>query len=553
MSSLRSDVTMEQREFDVVVMGSGGGGLLAALTAARAGAKVALVEKASTIGGTTAVSGGVIWVPCNHRMAEAGLTDSREQALTYMLRIADGRVPSALIERYLDVAPEMVRFVEAETEIEFTAMPLYPDYHPEFPGGVKGGRSLDNGLFDTTTLGEWQSKLRKNPITGRMPITIPEAMGWGVFWNPFGAPYQEVAARAKAGVVHGGAGLCGKLLKALLAAGVTPMLETPGQQLVVEGGSVVGLDVTRGGGPLRLRARKGVILASGGFEWNETYRKAFLPLELTHPVSPPQNTGDGLRMAMSVGAELGNMGEAWWTPAVALPGETYDGAPLYRSEFSVRCLPHSVLVNRRGQRFTNESHNYNDMTKPYFHHDPVAYDRPNVPGWLIVDQQYLDKYVLVTAVKGRPLPDWLIVADSLAALAEKIGVDAAGLASTVERFNGFARAGVDPDFRRGESAFDRFYGDPRQLEQGGNPSLGTLEKAPFYAVQLHPGAMGTKGGPKTDEHARVLRAEGGVVPGLYAVGNAAASVAGPGYPGAGMTIGASMTFGYLAAKHAVAR
>lgn len=179
---------MEQRDVDLVVMGSGGGGLLAALTAARAGADVVLVEKASTIGGTTAVSGGVIWIPCNHRMAEAGVTDSREQALTYMTRIADGRVPSALIERYLDVGPEMVRFVEAETEIQFTAMPKYPDYHPEFPGGSMGGRSLDNGLFDTTTLGEWQSKLRKNPITGRMPITIPEAMGWGVFWNPFGAP-----------------------------------------------------------------------------------------------------------------------------------------------------------------------------------------------------------------------------------------------------------------------------------------------------------------------------------------------------------------------------
>lgn len=553
MSQPSDDGTRQERTVDVVVMGSGGGGLLAALTVARAGGSVVLVEKASTIGGTTAVSGGVIWVPCNHRMAEAGVSDSRDAALTYMKRIADGRAPDELIERYLDAAPEMVRYVEAETEIQFTAMPSYPDYHPEFPGGVTGGRSLDNGLFDTTTLGAWQPKLRKNPITGRMPISIPEAMGWGVFWNPFGAPYQEVSARAKAGIVHGGAGLCGKLLKALLAAGVEPLLETPGEHLVVEDGRVVGLDVRHEGAPLRLRARKGVILASGGFEWNETYRKAFLPLELTHPVSPPQNTGDGLRMAMSVGAELGNMGEAWWTPAVALPGETYDGAPLYRSEFSVRCLPHSILVNRRGQRFTNESHNYNDMTKPYFHHDPVAYDRPNVPAWLMVDQQYLDKYVLITAVKGRPLPDWLIVADSLAELAEKTSVDPAGLAATVERFNGFARAGVDPDFRRGESAFDQFYGDPRQREQGGSPSLGTLEKAPFYAVQLHPGAMGTKGGPKTDVDGRVLHAEGGVVDGLYAVGNAAASVAGPGYPGAGMTIGASMTFGYLAAKHAMLR
>ena len=378
-------------------------------------------------------------------------------------------------------------------------------------------------------------------------------MAWGVFWNPMGFDFKTVMGRAKAGVVHGGAALCGKLLRALIDRDVAIFTDTPGVRLVMEGGRATGLVVTHEGAEKTLRARGGVILASGGFEWSETYRKAFLPLELTHPVSPPHNTGDALRMAMAAGADLGNMGEAWWTPALAIPGETYDGAPLYRAEFSVRCLPHSILVNRAGQRFTNEAHNYNDMTKPYFTHDPVAYEQRNAPAWLVVDQQYLDKYVLVTAMKGRPIPEWITEAPTLAELAAVIDVDAAGLAETVARFNEHARSGVDADFRRGESAFDRFYGDPRMAEVTGNASLGTIERGPFYAFPLHAGAMGTKGGPKHDEHGRVLHAEGGAIEGLYAVGNAAASVMGPGYPGAGATIGVSMTFGYAAAKHASER
>ena len=539
-------------ETDVVVVGTGGAGLTAALAAHEAGARVVVLEKSTLVGGTTAVSGGVIWVPDNRSMKAQGLADSRAEAVEYMLRIADGRSTRELTERYLDASLAMVEFVEAATDIRFQALPDYPDYHPEFPGGKKGGRPLDNGLFDTHELGAWADKLRRNPINGRSPMTIAEAMGWGVFSNPMGFDYKLVAERYKKGIVHGGTSLMGKLLKACLARGIEPWLETPGKELVVDGtGAVVGI-VARGpdGAERIIHAKKGVILASGGFEWDETLRKDFLAPELTHPLSPPSCDGDGLRMAMSLGAALGNMSEAWWTPAVAVPGETRDGKPLYRGEFSVRCLPHSIMVNRQGKRFTTESHNYNDMTKPFFHHDPFAYDRVNVPAWLIVDQAYVDRYVLITAAPGRPVPEWIHQAPTLEALAGKLGISVSGLAETVARFNRFAVEGSDPDFHRGESAFDRYYGDPRQTP---NPNLGTLAKPPFYAVEIHPGAMGTKGGPKVDVDGRVQHVSGAPIAGLYAAGNVMSAIAGHGYAGPGITICTAMAWGYLSARHAAAR
>jgi len=233
-----------------------------------------------------------------------------------------------------------------------------------------------------------------------------------------------------------------------------------------------------------------------------------------------------------------------------IPGEEYDGVALNRGDFSIRSLPHSVLVNRKGRRFVNEAHNYNDMVKPFFDFDPVAYDRPNLPCWLILDQQFVDKYALVTAMPGMPPPNWVEQADSLEAMSEKLGVDTEGLLQTIARFNGFAREGIDRDFRRGESVYDHFYGDP---EHKPNPNLGTLEKAPFYALQVFPGAIGTKGGPRTDQDARVLRVGDEPIDGLYAAGNVAAGVTGPGYPGAGATIGMAMTWGFIAGKHAASR
>ncbi|MCB9785093.1 MAG: FAD-dependent oxidoreductase [Deltaproteobacteria bacterium] len=541
-------------EVDVVVIGTGGAGLVAALAAADGGARVALLEKSQLVGGTTAVSGGVVWVPQNHHMAEAGVSDSREDALGYLRLIADGRTDDALLERYVDEAPKMARWLEDKTPLRFVALGHYPDYHPEHPGGKPGGRSMETGLFQTAELGAWAKALRRSPIFGATPMTVTEATEWGVFSKPLSLPYGELAKRYKAGYVCYGASLVGNLLAGCLAAGVEPRLGISAQALVQdEQGRVIGVEAVgpgEDGAALSIGARRGVILASGGFEWDPELRRHFLGGQLTHPNSPPISHGDGLRMAMSVGADLGNMSEAWWCPSVVVPGEDYDGVQLNRGDFAIRSLPHSIIVNRAGRRFVNEAHNYNDMMKPFFDFDPVAYQRPNLPAWLVLDQAFVERYLLVTSVPGMEPPAWIPRAETLEGLAATVGIDAAGLAETVARFNGFAREGVDRDFRRGESVYDHFYGDP---DHQPNPNLGTLERGPFYAIEVHPGAIGTKGGPLTTRDAQVKRPDGGVIEGLYAAGNVMAGITGPGYPGAGATIGTAMTWGWLAGRHAAAR
>ncbi len=534
-------------ELDVVVLGSGGAGMTAALAAHEGGSKVAVLEKSALVGGTTAVSGGVVWVPNNHHLAETDVRDSRAEALAYVKRLADGRSDDSLVERFLDAAPEMVKWIEAQTQLKFTPLGRYPDYHPEFEGGKPGGRSLDPGLFDANELGPWKKKLRRSPVFGMTAMSVAEATDWGVFSKPLKLPFKLLGERYGKGYVCYGGALAGRLLKALLDRKIEPMLEHAARELITEEGRLVGVRVEAAGKEIFIRARRGVVLASGGFEWNKALTAQFLSGQLTHPNSPPTNEGDGLKMAMSVGADLANMNEAWWCPSLMIPGEEYDGRQLNRGDFATRSLPHSIIVNRQGKRFVNEAQNYNDMMKPFFAFEPNAYERPNLPAWLVFDASYLEKYALLTLMPGQPVPDWLDRADTLDELAAKIGVDARGLAQTVERFNGFAVEGADREFHRGESLYDHFYGDP---DHKPNPNLGTIAKKPFYALRVYPGAIGTKGGPRVNGDAQVLRVDGEPIAGLYAAGNAMAGVTGPGYPGAGATISAAMTFGYLAGRHA---
>ncbi len=534
-------------ETDVLVIGSGGAGLAAALAAHHAGARVALIEKAPKIGGTTAVSGGVLWIPDNHHMRAVGIEDSRADAATYVKRLADGRSDDALIDVFLDEAPRMLKFVEETTPVKFQALPKYPDYHPEFAGAKPGGRSLDPGLFDTKLLGTWKDKLRRSPVFGMTAMSVTEATEWGVFSKPLQLPFKLLGKRFSEGLVCYGGALVGGLLKGLLDRGVEPLLSVSAREAVVEDGRVIGLRAERDGKELLISAKRGVILASGGFEWNRQLTAQFLGGQLTHPNSPPTNEGDGLKIAMGLGADLANMSEAWWCPSIDIPGEEYDGKQLHRGDFAIRSLPHSLMVNRRGKRFVNEAQNYNDLMKPFFAFDPVAYERPNLPAWLILDQQFVEHYALLTIVPGMPVPEWIPRAPSLRELAAKIGVDAEGLEAEVARFNQFAKEGKDAAFARGESVYDHFYGDP---ENKPNPNLGTVEKAPFYALQVHPGAIGTKGGARVNARAQVLHVGGAPIAGLYAAGNVMAGVMGPGYPGAGSTIGAAMTFGYIAGRDA---
>jgi succinate dehydrogenase/fumarate reductase flavoprotein subunit len=533
-------------EVDVVVLGTGAAGMTAALAAHEGRATVALLEKSRFVGGTTAVSGGVVWVPNNHHLAEVGIADSRDEALAYVKRLTDGRSDDALVERFVDTAPAMVQWIESQTPLRFKPLARYPDYHPEFPGGKPGGRSLDPGLFDANELGAWKKSLRRSPVFGMTAMSVAEATDWGVFSKPLKLPFKLLAERYSKGLVCYGGALAGQLLKALIERRIEPQLEHAARELVIEEGRVTGVRVEKGGQDVFVRARRAVILASGGFEWNRALAAQFLGGVLTHPNSPPTNEGDGLKMAMSVGADLANMSEAWWCPSLVIPGEEYDGKQLHRGDFATRSLPHTIIVNRRGRRFVNEAQNYNDLMKAFFAFEPNAYERPNLPAWLVFDQAYLDKYALMTVMPGQPAPEWLVRADTLDDLARILGVDARGLVQTVDRFNGFAVEGIDREFGRGESVYDHFYGDP---ENKPNPNLGVIGKKPFYALQVHPGAIGTKGGARVDGDGRVLRVDGSPIAGLYAAGNVMAGVTGAGYPGAGATIAAAMTFGYLAGRH----
>lgn len=535
-------------ETEILVVGTGGSGLVAAIIAHDEGATVTLIEKTNKVGGTTAVSGGIPWIPNNHHMSEVGETDSKEEVMTFMKILAQGRANDDVIEAFVDIAPEMLKYIEENTTFKCDALQM-PDYKAEITGGKSRGRSVGPHPFDTSLLGDWKKKLRQSTVT-ILPMSWAEfeAAGNGINYV-INLDYNLLGERVSKGIVGMGAATVGHLFKACLDRGIEPLLETRAQELVTEDGRIVGLKTERDGKDFHIRTDKGIILATGGFEWNEELKRTFLPGQYTYPLSPPSCEGDGLKMCIAVGAQLGNMSEVWGVPSCLIPGEVYDGQQLYRMAMMERCLPHTIMVNRYGKRFVNESHNYNDVAKVFRTVDPVRHDYTNVPAWCIFDQQYRDKYwVMNTILPGDPnTPDWLTTADTLEQLAEKVGIDAHSLNGTVQRFNGFVKEGVDPDFGRGETAYDRYSGDPT-LEP--NPCLGTIEKPPFYALPVHLGTLGTKGGPRTNANGQVLHIFGHPIEGLYAAGNVMAGVSGPGYDGGGITIGLGMTWGYIAAKHA---
>jgi succinate dehydrogenase/fumarate reductase flavoprotein subunit len=319
-------------------------------------------------------------------------------------------------------------------------------------------------------------------------------------------------------------------------------LNTRGVELVHGADGVEGLIAEHKGKRVSFGATGGVVLATGGFEWNADLVSRFMPGPLTHPNSPPFNEGDGLLMAMDAGAALANMNGAWWQPSGAVPGEMYEGRQLSRFLAAERSAPHAIMVNRLGRRFVNEGAPYNDIGRVLHEFDPGTYDYANLPCWSVFDSQFRKRYPVLSVLPGTPDPDWLIRADSLEDLASKVGINSEGLQVTVERWNGFSRQGKDCEFRRGETAFERANGDPRSA----HPNLGTIEEPPFYALPVHLGALGTSGGPQTNTKAQVLDVRGRVIRGLYAAGNAAASPTGLAYYSGGGTISPAMTWGYLA-------
>jgi 3-oxosteroid 1-dehydrogenase len=527
-------------EFDTVVVGSGAAGMTAALTAAARGLSAVVLEKADRFGGSTARSGGGIWIPNNEVIARDGVRDNADDARAYLASIVGPHSSAERQRAYLEHGPAMLSFVLANTPLRLRWVTGYSDYYPERPGGRPRGRSVEPRPFDGNRLGADLRLLEKPYLPSPLPITQADYKWLTLIARNVRGPVRaaRVGVRGMIGRLRGqrlltmGQALAGSLWVGLRQAGVTVELGTPMVSLLTEDDRVVGV-VTPSG---TYRARYGVLLASGGFENNAAMRSKWQDIGTEWTVGAAANEGDGILAGQELGADVDLMDDAWWGPSI----------PLNRGPYfclSERTLPGCILVNGEGERFVNEAAPYVDAVH-------AMRDTGSVPAWLISDQRYRDRYVFAGVPPRRPLPGrWykhgaVYKAETLPELASAIGIPPAALRDTVATFNGYARTGKDLDFGRGDSAYDHYYGDPRVRP---NPSLAELVKPPFYAVRIVPGDLGTKGGLCTDTEGRVLRPDGSAIPGLYAAGNASASVMGRTYAGPGATIGPAMTFGYLAA------
>lgn len=535
-------------EIDVLVIGAGAAGLAAALAAHESGASVRLIEKQDRLGGTAAISGGVVWLPDHEQMAAQGKDDSADEAKAYFRSLDHGEMDEDVLGAFVTEARQMHSFLTGIDAIELTMMPDYPDYYGERPGAkAEGGRSLDNELFDFNTLGEWKNRVFQNGPAPRMMLRETPLGGSSAMVDP-----EELQKRAEQDLRGWGQALVGRLLKACLQRGIEPVLGCGGYRLSVEQGRITGAIVERDGRQEMIVARQAVILATGGFEWDEALKHAFLRGPLDAPASPPTNRGDGLKMAMAAGASLGNMTSAWWVPTLAIPeSEWQSGETRNMPVLIERTLPHGIMVNREGKRFCNEAANYSALAGAFHAFDPATYAYPNLPAYLVFDSHYRERYPLASFMPGAPLPDWVAKAETLAEMASKIGVDAENLSTTISRFNELAEQLDDQDFGRGKIDYDRFYGD--RSRDGAAATLGGLTKAPFYAVEIGMGALGTNGGPKTNAQAQILDVDGRPIAGLFGAGNVISAPTGSVYAGAGGTLGPALTFGYIAGRAAAKR
>ncbi|MGP7811972.1 FAD-dependent oxidoreductase [Glutamicibacter soli] len=523
--------------YDVVVVGSGAGALTTAATAAKAGRSVIVLEKSELLGGTSAVSGGMLWVVDNHHAREAGIEDSKQAGREYVQAVARGRGRAELLDAALDYGDAMLRFAETELGVKFIFLDNFPDYRQDLPGAVSGGRTVEPELFNfREALGELAAHVRTD---GRHPYTMQEYEDWGAFTK---FPWEELTARQDAGVAAKGHALVSMLLKACLDNGVTLAVEASVAGLETSEGRVSGVRLQDG---TRIEAAHGVMLGTGGFEWDKPLADSLLASRLYTMCSPPTNTGDGLKMAQRIGAMTRGTREAWWAP-MSVTGTLRDGEPVGSLLRFERQGPGSIMVNRHGQRFANEAQNYNDLARVLQSWDSPNNQTLNTPAHVVFDESYLQRYGILDYRAGKPTPDYLVQADTLEELAVKIGVPAGNLAATVERFNQHAVRGEDPDFGRGSSAYDRYWGDAGN--QWPNPSLGPLQYGPYYAMEVLNGAFGTCGGIGTDGRGQVLDVDGIPIEGLYAAGNTAESAYSAGYPGAGATLGPLMTLAYLAGR-----
>ena len=547
--------------YDLVVVGSGAGGMVSAITAARAGLRTLVIEKSPHFGGSTALSGGGVWIPGSRVLAEQGVPDTPERILAYLDAVVGDDAPRARRQAFVEHGPATVEVLARHTPLELRHVPEYADYYPERAGGSAIGRTVEPAPFDATRLGAERPLL--NPPAMQAPFPMPVTARTYRWMNLSGRSAKGLATGARAlakGLggkaaghewIAGGQALAAGLRLGLRASGAQLLLETPLLDLVVEDERVVGVVAEVDGKRTEIRAEAGVILAAGGFERNEAMRHEHQSpaLDTDWSSAHRDNTGDIHQIGEKLGAALDLMAETWWFPSI--PASSRKPAPL----LAERSLPGSLMVNGSGRRFFNEAMSYMEAGQTIL--ELHSEDDPHIPAWLIFDQRYRDSYAFGGGILPRQeLPKrWYEKGvvhrdDTVAGLAERIGVPAEALVATIDRFNLQARHGRDDDFGKGDSAYDRYYGDPKVRP---NPCLLPLERGPFYAVKVVPGDLGTCGGLRADEHARVQREDDSVIEGLYATGNVAANAMGRAYPGAGATIGQASVFGFIAANDAVRR
>jgi 3-oxosteroid 1-dehydrogenase len=586
-------------EVDVAIVGSGGAGLMAALTAAKEGARVLVVESREIVGGATGISAGAAWIP-NHGFSTEDLKveDDLDQARRYIYgQGRDKILDHDLIEKFLETGPLVARFIEEHTAFGWIPT-IWPDYRSDIDG-ASVGRALFPGPYSPEGLGEAAKYVRPALTTGMARNPLP-------FWLLGGIGIDNVWLAGPA--------LVGALLEACLRNGVDVRVEAPAVSLMIEESEVRGIVVQADGADHTVLAAKGVVLASGGFESSPEVTETYLGAPLGVQVSPAGHNGIAVQLAKEVGADLTGMEDAWWMPGVQLPGEELEGRPLSRVFLGERALPHSIMVNSKGERFANEAVAYDQFGAIMREVDPETGTMPNATAWLVFDDNYWTKFGIFGVTPGGEVPEYLHRGDTLTERAAQIGVDEVGLLRTVDRFNAGAVQASDPDFNRGDTLFDRYFGayyprlgrmspdehipavtaklrtgigaaigpivsklagrvakrnDPERLrsivvgpmakiirpmlKSPKSSVLGPVNTPPYYALKVEASALGTVGGPRTDALGRALNTEGKVIPGLYAAGNAGGAPTKGFYGGAGGTISLGLVFGYLAGREAARR
>ena len=556
------------REVDVLVVGTGNGGLTAAVCNWEMGTKdVLIIEKQDKVGGTSATSGGGIWIPNTHYAKEVGAEDSPEDAKAYLMNTLFGEdVPEEMIDIYLEKAPEMLKYLHDRTDVRYESLAEYPDYYTNMEGAREGHRSLEPAPIMASELGaNWKNMTWTHfmmRMFNRIHFTQVEAHllmvqlpGWKkllarLMWDYI----RDIPWRLKTPISRrlacGSAGVA-RLYLSVLKREIPLEFNTQMVELIADGDTVLGAVIECNGQRQRVRAAKGVILASGGFEKNQALREQYLPAptNTTWSAGNPGNEGDALLAGLELGAKTRLMNDAWWTTTLCVPDE-----PAPRLAIMEKSFPGSCVVNRDGKRFANESQNYMAFQKDLF--KTHTEEHPNAPAWHVFDATFRENFMVGPLMTKAMKPDsqipkkwfdegFVAKADTIRELADMLGIDADGLEETIGKMNHYAETGKDEDFGRGDSAYDRYYADPAIKP---NPCLAPIAKAPFYAMRIEAGDFGTLGGLDTDTSARVKKADGGVFEGLFAVGNCSAAIL-PTYPGPGATLGPAMTMAYQAACH----